>query len=83
MKEQAENSLIELMEQSKKRYVSPFYVAIIYAGLNEHEKAMDWLEKAYRYRSNGLVFLKVDPDLDSLRSQPRFQDLQRRMHLPA
>jgi TolB-like protein/DNA-binding response OmpR family regulator/Tfp pilus assembly protein PilF len=83
MKEQAESSLTELMKQSKKRYVSPFYVAVIYAGLNEHEKAMDWLEKAYRYRSNGLVFLKVDPDLDSLRSQPRFQYLQRRMHLPA
>jgi TolB-like protein/Tfp pilus assembly protein PilF len=83
MKEEAESSLTNLMEQSKRRYVSPFYVAIIYAGLSEHEKALDWLEKAYRYRSNGLVFLKVDPDLDSLRNQPRFQDLQRRMHLPA
>ena len=82
-KELAESSLAELMEQSKKRYVSPFYVAIIYAGLAEHEKAMDWLEKAYRYRSNGLVFLKVDPDLDNLRTQPRFQDLERRMHLPS
>jgi tetratricopeptide (TPR) repeat protein len=82
MKERAESSLVELMEKAKSRYVSPFYVAIVYAGLGEHQKAMDWLEKAYRYRSNGLVFLKVDPDLDTLRSQPRFQDLQRRMHLP-
>jgi TolB-like protein/Tfp pilus assembly protein PilF len=83
LKEQAENSLVELMEHSKKRYVSPFYVAVVFAGLTQHEKAMDWLEKAYRYRSNGLVFLKVDPDLDSLRSRPRFQDLERRMQLPA
>jgi tetratricopeptide (TPR) repeat protein len=83
IREQAESSLTELMEQSKNRYVSPFYIAIIYAGLAEHEKAMDWLEKAYRYRSNGLVFLKVDPALDSLRNLPRFQGLQRRMHLPA
>jgi TolB-like protein/Tfp pilus assembly protein PilF len=83
MKERAESSIVELMEKAKSRYVSPFYVAIIYAGLGDNQKAMDWLEKAYRYRSNGLVFLKVDPDLDPLRSQPRFQDLQRRMHLPA
>jgi len=43
---------------------------------------MDWLEKAYADRSNGLVFLKVDPQLDSLRSNPRFKDLLYKMRLP-
>jgi TolB-like protein/DNA-binding winged helix-turn-helix (wHTH) protein/tetratricopeptide (TPR) repeat protein len=74
--------LNQLLEESKKQYVAPFYIAQVYAGLGENEKAMDWLEKAYDDRSNGLVFLKVDPELDPLRSSPRFKDLQRKMHFP-
>jgi TolB-like protein/DNA-binding winged helix-turn-helix (wHTH) protein/Tfp pilus assembly protein PilF len=73
--------LNQLMEQSKKQYVAPFYVALVYAGLSENEKAMDWLEKAYEDRSNGLVFIKVDPELDTLRSNSRFKELQSKMHL--
>jgi tetratricopeptide (TPR) repeat protein len=42
---------------SKKQYVSAFYVAIVYVGLGKNELAMNWLEKAYGDRSNGLVFL--------------------------
>jgi hypothetical protein len=67
------------MEQSKKQYVSPFYVAIVYAGLGENEQALDWLEKAYKDRSNAIVFAKVDPQLDTLRSSPRFQSLLHRL----
>jgi TolB-like protein/DNA-binding winged helix-turn-helix (wHTH) protein len=73
--------LNQLFEQSKWQYVSPFYIALIYAGLGENDKAMGWLEKAYADRSNGLVFLKVDPQLDSLRSNPRFKELLIKMHL--
>ena len=65
-----------------EQYVSPFYVALIFTGLKENEKALDWLDKAYQDRSNPLIFLKVDPELDPLRSNPRFQDLQRRIGLP-
>jgi TolB-like protein/DNA-binding winged helix-turn-helix (wHTH) protein/Tfp pilus assembly protein PilF len=78
----ARNLLDQLMEQSKKQYVSPFYVAIVFAGLGENDKALDWLEKAYRDRSNRVVFLKVDPELDSLRSNPRFHELQHKLRLP-
>jgi hypothetical protein len=53
----------------------------VYAGLHENEKAMDWLEKAYEDRSNAIIFLKVDPDFDGLRSNPRFQALLRRLAL--
>ena len=74
--------LNQLFEHSKRQYVSPFYIALIYAGLGENDKAMDWLEKAYADRSNGLVFLKVDPQLDSLRSNPRFKHLLDKMGLP-
>lgn len=76
-----EKILNQLMEQSKKQYVSPFYVAIVYAGLVENDKAVDWLEKAYKDRSNALVFSKVDPQLDSLRSTPRFRSLLHRLTL--
>jgi TolB-like protein/DNA-binding winged helix-turn-helix (wHTH) protein/Tfp pilus assembly protein PilF len=77
----AEKVLDQLMEQSKKQYVSPFYVAIVYAGLSENDKAVDWLEKAYKDRSNAIVFSKVDPQLDTLRSIPRFQSLLHRLAL--
>jgi TolB-like protein/DNA-binding winged helix-turn-helix (wHTH) protein/Tfp pilus assembly protein PilF len=79
---EAKNLLDQLMEQSKKRYVSPFYVVIVYAALGENDKAMAWLEKAYGDRSNAIVFLKVDPQLDTLRNSPRFHELQRKLRLP-
>lgn len=78
---EAEKVLAKLMQQSKKQYVSPFYVAIVYVGLAENEKGVDWLEKAYRDRSNAIVFAKVDPQLDPLRTTPRFQALLHRLAL--
>jgi TolB-like protein/DNA-binding winged helix-turn-helix (wHTH) protein/Tfp pilus assembly protein PilF len=74
--------LNQLMEQAKKQYVAPFYVALVYAGLGENDSAIQWLEKAYEDHSNGLVFIKVDPELDTLRSNPRFKELQTKMRLP-
>jgi len=81
-KPEAEKILDQMLAQSKKQYVSPFYISIVYAGLHENEKAVDWLEKAYEDRSNAIVFLKVDPDFDGLRSNLRFQVLFRRLALP-
>jgi TolB-like protein/DNA-binding winged helix-turn-helix (wHTH) protein len=78
----AEKLRDDLIRRSNQQYVSPFYVALILTGLKENEKALDWLDKAYQDRSNPLIFLKVDPELDPLRSSPRFQDLQRRIGLP-
>jgi TolB-like protein/DNA-binding winged helix-turn-helix (wHTH) protein/Tfp pilus assembly protein PilF len=78
---EAEKILNQLMDLSKKQYVSPFYMAIVYVGLTENDKAVDWLERAYRDRSNAIVFSKVDPQLDPLRSTPRFQSLLHRLAL--
>jgi TolB-like protein/DNA-binding winged helix-turn-helix (wHTH) protein/Tfp pilus assembly protein PilF len=78
---EAEKILRKLAEQSKTEYVSPFYVALVYAGMQQNEPAMDWLEKGYKDRSNAIIFLKVDPELDGLRTNPRFQELQRRLGL--
>jgi TolB-like protein/DNA-binding winged helix-turn-helix (wHTH) protein/Tfp pilus assembly protein PilF len=81
-KEEAEKLLIDMVHQSKKQYVSPYYFAVVHVGLGENEKAMEWLEKAFTDRSNGLVFMKVEPELDNLRSSPRFLALQQRVKLP-
>jgi TolB-like protein/DNA-binding winged helix-turn-helix (wHTH) protein/Tfp pilus assembly protein PilF len=74
--------LAQLEALSKKQYVSPFYVATVYLGLGKNEFAMNWLLKAYADRSNGLVFLKVEPELDPLRSDPRFISLLRKLNFP-
>jgi TolB-like protein/DNA-binding winged helix-turn-helix (wHTH) protein/Tfp pilus assembly protein PilF len=74
--------LAQLEALSKKQYVSPFYVAIVHLGLGKNELAMNWLQKAYADRSNGLVFLKVEPELDPLRSDPRFISLLRKLNFP-
>jgi TolB-like protein/DNA-binding winged helix-turn-helix (wHTH) protein/Tfp pilus assembly protein PilF len=79
---EARNLLDQLMQQAKKQYVSPFYAAMVYAGLGENDRALDWLEKAYADHSNAIVFLKVDPQMDTLRGSPRFHELQRKLRLP-
>ena len=80
-REKAHQVLDELKERSKQRYVSPFDVALIYAGLEENDEALVWLEKAYEERNQWLSWLKVEPRLDNLRSDPRFINLVRRVGL--
>ena len=77
----AEQVLAKMNELSKKEYVSPFYIALVHAGLGENEQALDSLEKAVKDRSNAVIFMKVDPELDGLRSLPRFQSLLHRLSL--
>ena len=63
-------------------YVSPVDVATIHVGLGERDQALDWLERAFRERAYGLVFLPSDPRFDPVRSDPRFTALMRRVGLP-
>jgi len=79
---EALNIISHLEELSKRRYVSPYAIAQTYAALGDPDQAFAWLEKAYEDRSNALQLLKVDPRVDRLRSDPRFQDLLRRMNFP-
>ncbi len=81
-KSEAEKALKELKDLSKRTYVAAYYIAIVYAGLGEKKEALAWLDKAYADRVCFLIFLNVDPELDSLRSDQRFQDLVRRVGLP-
>jgi TolB-like protein/DNA-binding winged helix-turn-helix (wHTH) protein len=80
---EAEKLLDQLQSKARTQYVSPYYFAIVCEGLSRHDEALDWLEKAYADRSNGLVFLQMEPELDALRSHPRFVSLQRRLGFPA
>ena len=80
--DEAQKILERLQELSKERYVSPYGVARIYAALGEKDDALHSLETAYQERAAHTICLKTDPRLDSLRSEPRFQDLLRRMNFP-
>ncbi len=79
---EARKVIDELKEQSKRRYVSWYNIAYVYAGLDEKDQAFACLQKAYEQHDARLVLLKVEPLFDPLRSDPRFQDLQRRIGLP-
>jgi hypothetical protein len=58
-------------------HISPFYMAVIYAGLERNDQAFEYLEKAYEERSSQMSFLKVDPVFERLRSDARFMTLLR------
>jgi hypothetical protein len=77
----ARNVLNDLRDLQGRRYVSPYTIAAIYAGLGEKDQAFKWLEKADEVRDIWLMNLKVDPVFKALRSDPRFPDLLVRTHL--
>lgn len=80
-KAEANKILNELLELNRRRYVTPPALANVYIGLGDKDQAFLWLEKAYQERSFYLAYLKVFPAMDSLRSDPRFDDLLRRLGL--
>ncbi len=79
---EARKILDKLNELSKQKYVSPYFTATVYAGLGDKEEAFEWLDKAYRDRDNWLAYVKVTPEFDPLHSDPRYQNLLRRMNFP-
>ncbi len=81
-KDRAQNVIVDLKQQSRRRYVAPFEIAVIYIGLGDKDLTFEWLEKAYRDHSHWLTWLKVDPRFDSLHGDSRYRDLRRRMGLP-
>jgi DNA-binding winged helix-turn-helix (wHTH) protein/TolB-like protein/Tfp pilus assembly protein PilF len=71
----------EQKELAKQRYISPFNFAIIYLGLGDKDRAFEYLDKAYKEHPQTLVHLKSQPMFDSLRSDPRYTELLRKMNL--
>lgn len=78
---EARQVLDRLSDLSQKRYVSAYHVALIHCGLGEFERAFEWLEKTFVDHDAWLIWLRVEPQLDPLRSDPRFADLLRRIGL--
>ena len=74
-REQALELLASLQELAKSRYISPYDIAIVHAGLGDEEEAVAQLRKAVEDRSAWMVFLDVDPRLDSLRDNPAFREI--------
>jgi len=77
----ARKTIARLEENVAKDGVGRYEIALVYAGLGEKQEALRWLEEAYSAHDVGLVYLKIDPCLDPLRSDPRFDDLLGRVGL--
>jgi tetratricopeptide (TPR) repeat protein len=79
---EARQMLDELTSLGKQKYIAPYFFAGIHIGLGEHERALDYLEKAYEEHSHWLIYLHMDPSMDDLRNHSRFQVLMQRVALP-
>jgi tetratricopeptide (TPR) repeat protein len=73
----------KLKAMVEKTGVGRYEIALVYAGLAQKDEAFTWLERAYEAHDKGLTYLKIDPCVDPLRSDPRFADLLKRVGLPA
>ena len=68
-------------EMSTSQYVAPYWMGVLSIGLGEKDRALAWLERAFREHDGSMVFLKVDPVFDGIRSDPKFIGLLHRMNL--
>jgi hypothetical protein len=80
--QEASRLLAELTELSKRKDVSPWEFAIVYTGMEDKDRAFQWLDKAYDERSKDLPWIKADPRMDPLRSDARYKELLLRLGLP-
>lgn len=82
-RDEALKILNQLQERADRgEYVTPFGIAWVQIGLGDKDQAFAWLDKAYNDRSSGMIYLKVNPIFDPVRSDPRFTSLLQRMKLP-
>lgn len=76
-KAKAREIVHQLEVKSRRQYVSPYELALVYVGLDEREQALVWLRKAFEDRAWQLIYLRVEPKPDPLRADSRFTDLLR------
>ena len=85
-RDEALNVLSQLLELRKTQYVTAYGIACVYGGLGENGKAFDWLEKAVEEKNGEIVFLKREAEAnvfdESIRRDPRFTELLRKVGLP-
>jgi TolB-like protein len=77
---QARNVLQDLEGRGGQQYVPAYAIALVYAGLGDNDHAFTWLQKAYEDRSTSMIFLRLDPELSSLHSDPRFEKLSQQIN---
>ena len=82
-KGKATKILERLLAASRRGYIPPFYLALLYIGLGETDAAFYWLDRAYQSRDGDLTTIKVDPRMDGLMPDPRFTRLLRKLGLDA
>lgn len=78
---EARTMLQQLKDQAGKSYVSPYFIALVHTGLGEYDAAFEWLDKAVKSRDEWLLWLGVEPKLDPLRSDPRFDKMLQQVGL--
>ena len=79
----ASEVLERLKQVAKVSYVQPYMYVLVYAGLGDRDRAIEWIEKSLEVRADELLFLRVDPAMDGLRSDPRFKAAIVRMRFPS
>ena len=77
--EKARNFLNRMLDLRARRYVDAYLIGAVYAGLGEKDKAFEWLTKAYEEHAGQLVCIRVDPWIKNLRSDPRYEELLKKM----
>ena len=79
---EASQMLDDLTKLATQKYVAPYFLAGIHVGMGENDRAIEYLEKCYDEHSHWLIYLHIDPSMDGLRDNTRFQNLLRRVGLP-
>jgi TolB-like protein/Tfp pilus assembly protein PilF len=82
LKAEAHAVVPKLKDHVDRTGIGRYEIALVYAGLQENDKAFEWLESAFQVRDKGLTYIKVDPCLDPLRSDVRFAPLVQRIGIP-
>ena len=80
--ENAKAVLVELQDIAKRRFVTAYGVALVYAGIGDSESAFTWLDRAFAERSHWLIWLRLDPRFEKLRADKRFSELLHRIEFP-
>jgi TolB-like protein/class 3 adenylate cyclase/Tfp pilus assembly protein PilF len=80
--EEAHRLLAEVQERATRQYVPAYWIGLIYVGMRDNDQAIAWLERAFEERSAWLAWANVEPRFDSLREDPRFANLLRRVGFP-
>jgi tetratricopeptide (TPR) repeat protein len=78
---EARQNLEAMIELSNERFISPYLFALFYIALGDVDKGFEMLDIAFRERESRMGFLKIDPSLDDVRSDPRFKALLKKMNL--